>query len=448
MIKTQRFLATPDLEGYFDFFSNIIVINRYTENDVHDIKIALDWEPGKILNPRAISIRSLIIHEITHFLDMTTTAWGRQYVFRKLQLIKALINSEEEITEKQDVFMLETTEVDIHRNLLKTYNNIPPNKCNTLHHILRNNDQFGTFLVILYFYQNYPCHEVPLSMLSMLEANATASEYLAEFEYIDTKIDKIDHLLSTNEIERRFHVLLDDPQRLEYSVLLKLTQLHFSDLPLRELLALVSALCRFSLDADDMALAAMANTVERSSMNPLLGRSIAMELRRASHRHLIYFKSVLLMYGWMQEMREAQKNEYQKLLVSNPREAIESLWTQRMGIDSIFLSATKDFLPDEQFQWLREFDILKDAELLEHSYQSNARYLENSSAGKLLFKDLKLINIVLGDDTEVKMPNGFEFSVTDYYYKNMEIFIKLEAIYRNNAPHRFHIPLTEIKDQI
>ena len=35
----QRLLCTPDYEGYFDFFSNVIVLGIYDENDASEIRV-------------------------------------------------------------------------------------------------------------------------------------------------------------------------------------------------------------------------------------------------------------------------------------------------------------------------------------------------------------------------------------------------------------------------
>lgn len=435
----HRFLATPDFDGYFDFFSNIIVLSRYQAEHAKEIEEAITWVPGTISTSRGVAIRALLKHEVTHFLDMTTTAWGFQYVYRKLRMAQKLGSQDPEAEQAQEVFMLETAEIDVHRELL-LIGEISPNNCDTLHHSLRYTEQFGTCLIIHYHCHGHPCHQVPLSMLSMLEANATASEYLSEVDYAESLEDKVDRLLTEQDIERRFTALLDDPARLEYSVLLRLAQIHFKQLSLRELLILVAALCRFSLDATGTGMSAMANIIEMSSQNRVLGRSIAMELRRASQRQLIYFKTVLLMYGWMSEMSAAERHDYLSLLKSSPNEAIRSLWIDRFKIDAVMLDLVRDFITPERQLWLNKIEVLRDAEIFEKSFASNAVKLNEKPAGLLKFSDLTLLNVMLEDDTEITMPNRIDIDVLEYFNQNLDIFSAVDAAYRKQAPRKFHLP--------
>lgn len=440
----HRFLATQDSDGYFDFFSNIIVLNRYTASHAKEIKEAIAWVPNIDSTPRGVSIRALLKHEITHYLDMTTTAWGWQYIYRKLRMIKSLDGPKLEAAQSQEVFMLETAEVDIHQELLKVDTTVSPNSCDSLRHGLQYTEQFGTCIIIFYYQHENPRHHVPLSMLSMLEANATASEFLSEISDAESIEDNVVRLITEKDIACRFSALLDDSQRLEYSVLLRLTKIHFEQITLRELLILVAALCRFSLDATDMGMAAMANKIEESSLNRKLGHSIAMELRRASQRQLLYFKTVLLMNGWMSEMDAHERNDYLLMIKSEPSKAIRSLWLDRLGIDEVTLDFGRDFMLTEKQRLMNEVGVLRDAEIFEKSFAANAARLNGVSAGLLKFGDLKLINVMLEDDTEIEMPNRIDIEVLEYFNQNVEIFTAVGATYRNQTPRKFHIPLDSI----
>jgi hypothetical protein len=39
----QRLLTTPHYEGYFDFFSNLVVLNCYEARHLREIQDALAW---------------------------------------------------------------------------------------------------------------------------------------------------------------------------------------------------------------------------------------------------------------------------------------------------------------------------------------------------------------------------------------------------------------------
>jgi len=75
-------LSTPDHEASLNFMSNIILLERYDGGFLEAFQRAIDWLPGAELDDRAVGLRALLKHEATHFLDLTTTAWGGQYMFR------------------------------------------------------------------------------------------------------------------------------------------------------------------------------------------------------------------------------------------------------------------------------------------------------------------------------------------------------------------------------
>ncbi len=115
-------------------------------------------------------------------------------------------------------------------------------------------------------------------MLSLLEANATASEFLSLLQSANAQDDVVERRLSFADIKRRFDNLLNDRARLEYAALLHVTRVHFSNLELHELLGLVSATSRFALDLSGMEMSTLANDIEGSFLNKELGHAMAMEL--------------------------------------------------------------------------------------------------------------------------------------------------------------------------
>ncbi len=437
----QRYLCTPDYEGYFDFFSNIIVLSIYDSKHKEEILGAIQPQNGTTeLSERQVEIRALLKHEITHFLDMTTTAWGCQYILRKLRTIKYLEEKGSEYEDAQKVFMLETSEIEMHTELLST-TDVPPMDCETLHHTLRYTTQFGAVLIVCYFRNDVCQHQVPLSMLSLLEANATASEYLSRISDTESLEDNALRILRLEDIERSFSALLNDPARLEYSVLLNLARVHFPELALRDLLIYVAALCRFSLDATDFGMAAMANIIEPSTLNQRLGNALAMELRRAANRPLLFFKTVLFTYGWMQEMGEENRSGYLELVRTNPKQAIRSLWIDYLEVGEDTLDLEREFTVPMKQAWIDELNVLGDAEIFKRSFASNAPKLNETSVGLLNFQEITAINIILGDDTEIEMPNRIDLGVVEYFDNHMKTFARLDAMYREQPHERFHIPL-------
>ncbi|WP_233886335.1 hypothetical protein [Paraburkholderia flagellata] len=438
MTIIQRFLATPDREAYFDFLSNIIVMEAYDGSYLHHFERAIAWEPGRPLDDSATHFRALIKHEVTHFLDMTTTAWGSVYILRKLRMLRALQDGGEEFNGAGKVFALDSSEVELHTVLVQA-GEVPPASCDKIHHSLTYRDEFGVCLIVHYFKDGECHHKVPVSMLSLLEANATASEYLSLLQCAESKDDIVERRLSLEEVERKFVTLLNDHGRLEYSVLIHLTRVHFSELGLCDLLRFVASLARFSLDASAFATASMANPIQRSFENKRYGDALAMELRRDASRQLIFFKTVLFMYSWMCEMEESARAEYLALVRAEPREAILRLWMDRFGLATVDDREIQDGLALNYEEMMHELGVLRDGEIFGLSSKNNRSVLEKSSAGLLSFRDMKLLNALLNDETEIAFPNNIGIEVADYFNQNTKEFSRLDAEYRTMKHERFHM---------
>lgn len=439
MTFIQRLLATPDREAYFDFLSNIIVLEAYDGSYLHHFQRAIAWEPTTPLDDSATHFRALLKHEVTHFLDMTTTSWGSVYILRKLRLLRALQGGGVEFDGAGKVFALDSSELELHTVLVQA-GEVPPASCDTIRHSLTYREEFGVCLIVHYFKDGECHHKVPVSMLSLLEANATASEYLSLLQCAESKDDIIERRLSLEEVERKFVTLLNDHGRLEYSVLIHLTRVHFSELGLYDLLRLVASLARFSLDASAFATSSMANHIQQSFGNKKYGDALAMELRRDASRQLIFFKTVLFMYSWMSDMEALERSEYLALVRAEPREAILRLWKDGFGLDTVDDRTIQDGLASHYEQMMHDLGALRDGEIFGASSKNNRIALERSSAGLLSFRDMKLLNALFNDETEVVFPNSIGIGTANYFNQYTKEFTKLDSEYRTMKHERFHIP--------
>jgi hypothetical protein len=433
-----NFLATPDQEAYFDFCSNIIVMKRYEAKHRLIFQQAISWVPGDPVDDRVSDFRALLKHEVTHFLDATTTLWGCQFNFRKLRMLGQTQRGGEEFCRAREVFGLESGELALHTELVRP-GKIPPASCDTIQHELIYTDSFGVCLLIYYLKEGERIHKVPVSMLSLLEANATASEFLSLLQSAECWEDPIGRMLAKQEVERKFERLLNDNERLEYSVLLHLTKVHFKELSLGELLKLVAALVRFSLDLSDMAMAALAHPIEKSFENKLLGDALAMELRRSSHRQLVFFKTVLFMYGWIKQMDVAEQREYLALVRNAPAEAVRHLWTTCFGIAIVNDASSRESTIETMVHLIREEVLLQDGTIFSESCAHNRKFLETTSVGILNFKDIKLLDALLADDSEITFPNRIDISTLAYVDANLKTLTELDKVYRLMSHERFHI---------
>lgn len=437
----KRFLFSPDVFGSFDFFSNVIVLDRYSSRDSDEIREALlpcgNWDALKY--ERYSPIRSLIRHEATHFLDMTTTRWGIEYLFRKLRLVDA-IQQDADLEERARVFMLNTTEIEIHRELLQTSTGVLPSECTTLQHYVKYTERFGPVVMLVFKHRETLAHHVPISILSVLEAHATANEYLSQLKDSDLISDSDQRIVEQARIAQDFTSAIDDPERLEYSALIHLCKIHFSELSFSELLELVVAFARFSLDAADMLVSSFANRIEesfRSSYGPLIG----MDLRRGMSRQVIFFKTVLSMYGWMTMLSSGERESHLRLLRLNPRLAIDAFLEGAFKIDVGLLNHEWDF--EKRIEWFENFRVLPDTEILNESSILNRSLLHKKSMASFDMSEIMLPDMLLQDDTVITLPNRISLDILGGFDANLGIYSKLDAVYRERKTSKFHMdPLT------
>lgn len=370
---------------------------------------------------------------------MTTTHWGWQYTHRKLLLLRNLVNNGPDVRRARDVYALDTGEFATHASLIKM-GNVPPASCDTVKHSLGYTDKFGTVVFVHYFKEEELCHTVPVSMLALLEANATASEFLSLLQCADSHEEYVDRLLSSRDVEARFEALLNDPYRMEYSSLLHLTRVHFNDLPLAKLMRLVAAVARFSLDASDFTIGEVVNLIQRSIKDRVNGAVICMELRRNHCRHLLYFKTILFLHGWRKMMLAEQREDMEALIHENPMEAIHRMWSFGRGDPITEVGADADWIIDNRINLLRQQGSeLNDSDVIRESVDENRLRLRSMSAGEIDFRNMRLLNPILADGTEVHFPNSVKISALDYFNEKYLYFTKLDVDYKSMRHQRFHM---------
>lgn len=438
----MHLLATPDHEAYFDFCSNFIQLTIYDSTYRDAFQRAISWELGAPpLSHRDADFRALLKHEVTHFLDVSTTAWGRQYSFRKLRFLRLLREQDPGISQAREVFALESGEIEMHSSLVRA-GNVPPAECETIQNELIYTKEYGTCLLLHYVKGGNIEHSVPVSVLSLLEANATASEFLSLLQCANAQEDEVERRLSLVDIKRRFNNLLNDRSRLEYAALLHVTRVHFSSLELDELLGLVSAVARFSLDLSDIEMSMLANDIEDSFLNKHWGHSLANELRRGSHRQLIYFKSVLFLYGWLQHVDPAEHDACFQMVRSTPGAAIRRMWKEGFGrqLGSAHIEHIAETAAARHEMQMIESPVLADGRILSESRLHNASRLKSSSAGLLSFRDLRLLDGLFNDGEPLRFPNRIEMDPVAYYDEHMKVLARFDSEYRSMSHARFHLP--------
>lgn len=236
---------------------------------------------------RVVKLKSIIIHELTHYLDLTCTLWGLEYNYRKILCYENSISDKLDSIDSKKVFYLNFCEVTHlsekyqYKRKISDYNCVIDFK-----HDFRYTEKHG---VILEVFLNYDGHveKIPISLLTVFETHALSNEYLS-------RLSAIRYLTSVQEKTKYIKNLSDDyfnyinnADYNEYNIFLKLLYIHFDKFKfnLKEILSLSSALMGFSLDLSGDKISIIANQIF-NSINSEYKYCILAELQRGLFRHI------------------------------------------------------------------------------------------------------------------------------------------------------------------
>jgi hypothetical protein len=289
-------LRSPDEAGAFDYLDGTISLYKYNKVDRRLLKNAISFRTNVgIMDPELSNAIGLIAHEVTHYLDQTTTLWGIEFLFRRNRAMEKFLSEE---TEPREVFLLNACEILMHKDLVRVHRNIELENV-SLSHVIWYSEKYGPLILIEIKKDGLLIAQTPLSMLSLLEANAISNETLA---HIKIAICAMGHLsdFHQNRISSKLDSVLKDPDRLEYNILHILVKVHFKELNISSRLLLISALVDFSLNISSLDLAALANTFSESIVNKKFGDALCNDLCRGMSRQVVAFKLILFIYEYTQ----------------------------------------------------------------------------------------------------------------------------------------------------
>lgn len=403
---------------------------------------------------RASELKSLIIHEQTHFLDLTSTNWGAHYYMRKQNYITA---PEKEKVEKSEVFMLDLSEISgihFHNNTTSQINSYLEVK--TFNHEVRYDEKYGAIIFIILHYENGTREEVALSLLSVFESHAFSNEYLSRI--LDTKLIKsrdmhqkvLDHTLSS------YNEYLNQVNLHEYNILNKLIHLHYDKygLNLEQILRLTCTIMGLTLDLSGTKLSIVANAIGDRIINPL-GVCIQADLMRSHSRHVFAFKSILMMYDYIEHIKEPSlKNKMISLLKNNPLQAICNTWDKytnnNFSKENFMDKIELDFLDSQSNEIVfYPIDLIYKNFKYNNSAFNTANYvIEKLSNFKLLnmYRDMENVD---SPDYIIEFPNAVKIHLDTYFYHaNTSL---LENMYKDEAFQnikKFHLSQLQAEEMI
>lgn len=434
-----QFYKSLYTEASFDFITTLVEVNKYAEKHA-DLLLSAIAMPVEETDEWSINALSILAHELTHYVDMTATIWGMEFIFRKNLLFNKLYTGKGH-KDELDVYLLSLSETAMHNELVSQ-----PIEANLLDyetvHSLKYYKVYGAVIIIYFRFNEEVVYSSSVSMLSVIEANATATEIIFKLNRVVEYPDKCVHL---KLIEKSYIKLINDSNYSEYNLLLILIEKHFHEFQLLERLTFLQTLIRNVLNMNTFTLAQIANAIQRSFENEFLGNAVSMDIRRGANRHVVVFKLLLFSYEWLNSLTDISKEETKQLFKCKPDQFLKEL-LKRLNID------ISDEMDEIEFTNLlslyNKIPNHLEKEMINQSSLVNFRETQRKKSFKEMnIFDLKLVNITLGDGYILNMPNSVNLDVPTFFDENINNFSLLTSSYKNLDISKFHLDL-DIANQL
>ncbi|WP_147464800.1 hypothetical protein [Pseudomonas syringae group genomosp. 3] len=352
------------------------------------------------------------------------------------------VANQEDYSQPLSVFMLNATEQHSHKELIRK-GTIPLTTATSMTHTVEIDSSLGPIINVHYNLNGKPFQSVPLSLLSVLEANAYSNEVLYKILACEKLSDCRQKFEYRDKIESDFYELLSDNTQSEYTLLVNLVKIHFPYLNLRELLVFVSVLCRFTLDLNDIGCSVVSNYIERTIGQKSAGATISHDLRRAGSRAVIFFKTALGIHQWISETTSADGEGIKDLLAKNPQMAILQFWEAKSDGFKTVGNFSDLFMFDNILDKVISLPGAIGVEVFSEGSRHNRAQLNSRPLAFIELKCLKLLDIFLEDDTVISVPNSIELDVEEYFELNCGLISATESIWDKTPIRKFFVELDE-----
>lgn len=436
--RMRLFLSAPDdADATFDFFGNFIQLRRLVSRDkprVHrwfkDDSVFVSGGQDAI---DARTDKASIVHEATHFLDSTTTMWGFEYHSRKAQVLRQLADGTD-AGPAFDVFMLNTSEIDVHSALIEKHRVARLSECKMMH-VVRQHPSYGPIIIVQFHDDAGVVQAVPLAMLAVLEASAYANEILSRITDCQLLSDPDERSVSLHEVERDYKSYLDNQDRVEYTLITHLVERSLKvDLSLEQRMRLLARLARAALDIGVFEMSMFATGIADTFINRSAGAAVTMDMRRGSNRAVVLFKSIIALDGMLASSAEKERADFLADVQCHPHKLIEiitgEVFSRESGLYQTELKAMTDGLSTDVG--------LADHLIVPSSLQHNRPILEASTCADA-FRRLAIIDPIMADDTSLDLPNRLPIEISKLMNERIHTLIALEQVYKSTAHSKFFI---------
>ena len=431
-------LSSPDVQGCTNFDTSIILLSSFEAPAASFLRKAMKPPKGTDPNdPARLDAYRLIVHEVTHYLDLTTTLWGLEFLARRDRALGGLaIGSHGALK----VAMLNFSELEMHWELTKVHRETPLTDLEPVCQV-HYSQRHGAMVTVILYKHGERVAETPLSMLSLLEANALASEVDAEIRWYIIK-----HGFLPEHHECRIAAGLDgvlrSPKRLEYNVLHIIARRFFPGLDLVAQVKLIMAVTSFTLNLSTAELSWMANGLSHQ-IDGEAWDAICMDLRRGMSRHIVAFMVIEMLHRYAiaidlsnADLSAAIKQRHEQII----RESLNFTGVLPGGLTTY--RGLSDIEVKVLLRVIRSHKRCYEPAGHLQAITRNRRIRSSDISTAAGLRRFRLLDLVLGDDSVVRMPTRLR---ADVHTLNDSVLDQggaefLRQICNPEVPQKFHIP--------
>lgn len=224
--KLSNIFPNTTVAAYYDQIHQLINISKYDFSEFESVKLS------NITEDNADKI-SLFEHELTHWIDHTSTLWGQKNIVLLFNAINAYAN--QDINEFWRIKLLDKAfhQDAFYHYFSEKHNHIPGNEKDRWRYTITSGVRFTSdgkpnhekpiLFVRFASHDEIPISRVPISVASILETNAIKAEYDIKWRAMLLETDPAAKIIREKTLFKEIIGLLYHPDLTLYSVIAHLT---------------------------------------------------------------------------------------------------------------------------------------------------------------------------------------------------------------------------------
>ena len=413
-----------ETHGQYEYAMQIIELNNLLFNrSTEDMDRIINNSNVEHLDGRELEIYQTYVHEMTHFIDSTTTLWGMEYTTRMYRWFN------EKSSKYLKVFAINDVEITMHNKLHEELFSDGLN-FREIKFSLDHCDLVGIYVQFHYLSEyGSPIISTPLTIFSLFEGHAYAQEKLVSCKIFEKNGD----LVSLAILERSINEQISQLKSSEYTCLLALVIQLFPNIKLSRKLEIICILSKFCFNAPTILLSTFPNDLMRMifhGANEELISSLQMELSRGTNRSIL----ALLLLLAMKIKTEEDNTSLDELTSDQIEPLLLNVYvTRSQSIDDV-VARMKVF-------WEIEFDLLTSIceEVGAELALKMANQVKNMSWYNINLKDIYLPDVYLKNGDWLSSKRPLDFDIPNHYEEMIEESMSLEASLNAYGVTREHL---------